>query len=181
MNQIVRLDDNHYRILLKATVAANYWDGTIEGAYTAWNTLFAPEGFQILIQNAGPKRVPWFAWGDRLAGWGQSAWAPLPLWDQVLWDQFVWDLPNQYASDNMHIILAIVGPPLDALTKALFEGGYLDLKGAGVMIDYYATQTVSGVPIFAWGVGPNEPATCPPVNLGGWGIGAWANVSQAGS
>ncbi len=46
----VRLPDN-YRILLKATVAANYWDGTIPGAYNAWNTLFAGTGFNILIQD----------------------------------------------------------------------------------------------------------------------------------
>jgi len=161
-SQLYRLDDMHYRTLLKARVAANVWDGTVPGAYRAWNTIFEPEGFQILIQNVSPKTVPWFTWGDALSGWGQSAWF-----------QFL-----EFASDNKHIILALVGPELDALTRALFTGGYLDLRPAGTAIDAYATQSVPGRPMFAWGAGPAEAGdyTCPPVNLGGWGIGAWADM-----
>jgi hypothetical protein len=49
----VALDDAHYRILLKARVVANNWDGTIPGAYTSWNTVFAGTGFSILIQDYG--------------------------------------------------------------------------------------------------------------------------------
>lgn len=50
---LVRLDDSSYRTLLYAVVAANQWDGTIPGAYTAWNTVFAPLGYRILIQDYG--------------------------------------------------------------------------------------------------------------------------------
>jgi hypothetical protein len=171
--QVVRLDDVHYRILLKARVAANVWDGTIPGAYRAWEIAFAPEGFQILIQNVEPKRVPWFTWGDASAGWGEAAW---------------YNGIQAIVSDNMHIILALVGPPLDALTKALFTGGYLGMKAAGVKVDFYAVQTIPGKPMFAWGVGPTPPNqtgptdyTCPPVNLGGWGVGAWADMTVTGS
>jgi hypothetical protein len=167
--QIVRLDDAHYRTLLRAAVAANNWDGTIPGAYAAWETAFGSSGFQILIQNVGSKTVPWFSWGQPTAGWGHAAWYT--------------GVPAA-ASDNMHIILALVGPPIDALTKALFTGGYLDLKGAGVMVDAYAVQPLPGVPLFAWGCGPRSPTpppTCPPVNLAGWGMGAWADMTIKGA
>lgn len=50
---LIALPDDIYRLVLKAKIAANQWDGTVPGAYTAWNTLFAPEGFQILIQDNG--------------------------------------------------------------------------------------------------------------------------------
>jgi len=167
-SQFVRLDDEHYRILLKARVAANIWDGTVPGAYRAWQTLFGPDGFQVLIQDVVPKRIPWFALDDALAGLDQGAWYT--------------GLP-EVTADNMHIILAIVGPPMDALTRALFAGGYLDLKPAGVMIDAYATQSVPGIPMFALDVGPGTGGsyTCPPVNLGGLDIGAWADMSITGS
>jgi len=43
------LDDDDYRILLRAVIAANNWNGTVPGAYTAWNILFAGTGVNILI------------------------------------------------------------------------------------------------------------------------------------
>jgi uncharacterized protein DUF2612 len=49
----VALPDSSYRTLLKATVAANYWDGTVPGAYKAWDTLFAMTPYYILIQDYG--------------------------------------------------------------------------------------------------------------------------------
>lgn len=48
---LVTLNDDDYRVLLKATAAANNWDGTIPGAYSVWNTLFAGTGIGILIQD----------------------------------------------------------------------------------------------------------------------------------
>lgn len=49
--QLVSLNDSDYRTLLYATAAANNWDGTIPGAYSVWNTLFAGTGIGILIQD----------------------------------------------------------------------------------------------------------------------------------
>jgi len=43
------LDDDTYRILLKATIANNQWDGTINSLYPIWNNLFS--GGQIVIQD----------------------------------------------------------------------------------------------------------------------------------
>src|SRR5215469_561802 len=50
---IVALDDEHYRILLRAVIAANHWDGTIPGAYATYEKLFAGTGFTIGIQDFG--------------------------------------------------------------------------------------------------------------------------------
>ena len=50
---VISLPDDAYRALLRAKIAANSWDGTINGAYAAWNILFAGTGFGILIQDEG--------------------------------------------------------------------------------------------------------------------------------
>lgn len=49
---IVRLPDDAYRVLLRARIAANNWDGTIPGAYAAWDDLFGG-ALQLLIQDFG--------------------------------------------------------------------------------------------------------------------------------
>lgn len=50
---LVSLPDDSYRVLLKAVVAANNWDGTIPGAYAAYNLLTDALGGQILIFDNG--------------------------------------------------------------------------------------------------------------------------------
>jgi len=50
---LVSLPDDAYRTLLRATVAANQWDGSIPQAYLIWDTLFAGTGTTILIQDNG--------------------------------------------------------------------------------------------------------------------------------
>lgn len=47
---LVDLPDDSYRLLLKAKVAANNWDGTIEGAYDVWQAAFGT-GTYLLIQD----------------------------------------------------------------------------------------------------------------------------------
>lgn len=43
------LDDTTYRLLIKATIANNQWDGKIGSLYPIWSQLFA--GGQIIIQD----------------------------------------------------------------------------------------------------------------------------------
>ena len=50
---LLSLPDGPYRTLLRARIASNHWDGTIPGAYAAWNALFAGTGFGILIGDGG--------------------------------------------------------------------------------------------------------------------------------
>lgn len=46
---IVSLPDDAYRNLIRAKIAANSWNGTIEGAYAAWAQVFPT--YTILIQD----------------------------------------------------------------------------------------------------------------------------------
>lgn len=43
------LPDDAYRVLIKAKIAANRWDGTTDGAYAIWDSVFASTS--ILIQD----------------------------------------------------------------------------------------------------------------------------------
>lgn len=45
------LDDATYRILLKAKIAHNHWDGRINSLYPIWRNLF-PGGGSIIVQDA---------------------------------------------------------------------------------------------------------------------------------
>ncbi len=47
---LTSLPDEQYRILIKAKIAANKWDGTTPGAYLAWKEAFG-EASQIVIQD----------------------------------------------------------------------------------------------------------------------------------
>lgn len=47
--QVTSLPDDSYRVLLRAKIAANQWDGTTTGAYAIWNAVF-PD-LTILIQD----------------------------------------------------------------------------------------------------------------------------------
>lgn len=118
-NQLDALPDDAYRTLIRAKILANNWDGTVPGAYTIWNTLFAGTGYSVLIQD------------------------------------------NQ----DMSMEYALLGPIPDAVTLALFEGGYLSVKPAGVRINNYWTPSEPNTPYFAWGVQN--------ASLAGWGTGAW--------
>lgn len=48
---ITILQDDDYRVLLKAIVAFNNWDGTVPGMYNIWFTVFGPNNFDVLIQD----------------------------------------------------------------------------------------------------------------------------------
>jgi hypothetical protein len=47
------LPDEPYRVLLRAAIAANHWDGSIPQAYAIWNTLFWNYGLGVIIQDNG--------------------------------------------------------------------------------------------------------------------------------
>jgi hypothetical protein len=46
---LTTLPDDSYRLLLKAKIAANYWDGTIPGAYAIWENIFT--GSYLIIED----------------------------------------------------------------------------------------------------------------------------------
>lgn len=48
---LVDLPDDAYRLLLKAKVAANNWDGTIPQAYDIWTTAFGTDTYLLIQDN----------------------------------------------------------------------------------------------------------------------------------
>lgn len=121
---LINLPDEAYRLLLRAKLLNDKWNGTIPAAYAIWDALFAGTGFGILIQDYG----------------------------------------------NMHMLFALTGPTPDAVTLALFLGGYLNVRPAGVKVDAYVTPTVPDTPYFGFGV---ENAA-----ISGFGVGAWGNSNH---
>lgn len=71
--------------------------------------------------------------------------------------------------ENMHMVYALTGPIPDAVTLALFRGGYLNLKPAGVKIDAYVTPTVPDVPYFGFDAETSA--------ISGFDVGAFGNFS----
>lgn len=125
VTQLVTLPDDAYRTLLRARIANNTWDGTIPGAYAAWDLLFAGTGVDVLIQDY----------------------------------------------QNMHMAFALTGTPPDAVTLALFTGGYLNLRPAGVRIDGYITPSIVGGPYFGFDIENGE--------ISGFDVGAFGLITPA--
>lgn len=48
---LTRLDDDVYRVLLRAKIAANHWDGTLAGASTALNYVFNDPNTHVFIED----------------------------------------------------------------------------------------------------------------------------------
>lgn len=50
---LVTLPDDFYRLLIKMKVLNNYWDGSIETAYSLSSVLFSPLGYEFFIEDNG--------------------------------------------------------------------------------------------------------------------------------
>ena len=86
-------------------------------------------------------------------------------WDALFAAQGITIFIQNTPPASMHIIYGLLGPTPDAVTLALFTGGYLSLKPAGVLIDSYEVNTL---PYFAL-----DSNTAP---LGGLDVGAFATI-----
>lgn len=51
LSGLTRLDDEPYRLLLRAKVAANHWDGTLAGAAAAFAYVFSDANTHVFIQD----------------------------------------------------------------------------------------------------------------------------------
>lgn len=147
---LTSLPDDSYRRLLYARIVANRWDGTVEGAYEVWNTIFAggdvgeiativTEEGDIIIVETGVALVT-----------GSE------------------DAPILLIQDNadMSITFALIGDISDATLKQLYITGLLTPKPTGVRIAGYLTQSDPDAPYFGFDV-QND-------NIAGWDTGAWA-------
>src|SRR5215471_16222264 len=140
------LPDESYRILLRAVILANHWDGTIPGAYDAYNEIFG--NIATFEQPYPPNPSLWDKDGG---GTPQSVWDT----DTSLWDVTpVTPSENQpriliqdYGNKTMALAYAGVKPP-DQIITGLFNNGELDLKPVGIRV-YHVLPTVypaAGVP-----------------------------------
>jgi hypothetical protein len=78
----VALADPPYRQLLYAVIEANHWDGTIPGAYKAYDKLFEGTGYSVLVQD----------WGDGTMGLALIGPRPPDIITAALFDQGELDL-----------------------------------------------------------------------------------------
>ncbi len=96
-------------------------------------------------------------------GWDGTIPGAYDIWSIIFAESGSGLLIQDYG--DMHMAVALTGPVPDAVTLALFTGGYFDLRPAGVRIDDYYVPAVPDVPYFGYGV---ENAS-----ISGWGVGYW--------
>lgn len=115
--EITSLPDDVYRIFIKAKIAANRWDGSLEEMYSIWDTVFTD--ITIFVQD------------------------------------------NQ----DMSYGIGFVGRPVDSLTLALIQQGYLPLKPEGIRINVIYSP-IDDNRLFAWDIDTTI--------MGGWDDASWA-------
>lgn len=116
-SEVTILPDDVYRTFVKAKIAANTWDGTLEGLYQVWDSVFTD--ITIFIKD------------------------------------------NQ----NMSYDIGFFGRPVDSLTLALIQQGYLPLKPEGVRVNIIYSP-IDDNKLFAFDVETSV--------LAGWDDGSWA-------
>ena len=60
------MDDDHYKVLIKAKIIKNQWDGTIEGLYDMWSILFPDNPVFIIDGQNMTAQVAIFGLSDTL-------------------------------------------------------------------------------------------------------------------
>lgn len=118
---ITTLDDESFRVLIRAKIAANTWDGTMGSLPSILAIVFPLIATQTIV--------------------------------------FVVD------HQDMSMTVAVAGVVPSAVVLALLGGGYIPIKPEAVRVSYIVTS-VSGSPLFAWGVDNGR-------SLAGWSRGAW--------
>lgn len=158
---IVVLDDSSFRLLLEAKAIANSWDGTVQNAYDAWETLFGAE--------TGYATAPAVGGGYNLITAvvaGTNSFVTAPIFGNIS-DIAIQDM------GNMQMMFVLTGQTPSALILALFESGDLALYPAGVTV-YLAVPSVypgavsGGTPLF--GLDAEN------ITVSGLDVGAWVSV-----
>jgi hypothetical protein len=124
---IVSLDDDTYRLLLKAKIGANHWDGTLNGSAEILTGIFSTVTTSEL-------------YGAGLYGAGLYG-APVVL-------TYVFIQDNQ----DMSITIGVSGQIPSALFLALLSGGYIPIKPEGVQVNGYLVTSVPNTSLFGFDV-----------------------------
>lgn len=150
---IVSLDDDHFRLMLRARIASNHWDGTFEDAARILQYIILDPGdidpylrstdFEILYTESG---------------------LPILIETPALLEclLFIQD------GFDMTATIALAGKLPTALTIALLLAGYIDLRSVGVRLDYMVTS-VDLTPLFGF---DTENKYISGFDDGAWGVNA---------
>lgn len=142
--------------------------------------------FSLDIAGQGFDEGTWFGPGDSVDGLVvlPDAYYRTLLYARVAANQWNGTIPGAYAVwdtlfegtgigiliqdlGDMSIIYALTGPVPDAVTLALFTGGYLDIVPAGVGVAAYFTPSVASTPYFGFDV---ENSSISGFDVGAWGV-----------
>jgi hypothetical protein len=102
------LDDTTYRLLLRATIYRNHWDGLTVGLWTGWNALFPNSrllisdhqdmSVDLLVGLTASTLVEDLIMNDLIIPRPQGVKYNLTIqqggWNTMLWDQGQWGTPN---------------------------------------------------------------------------------------
>lgn len=128
------LADDAFRLLIRARIANNHWDGSLQGAYTLSAGVFSSLGYQLFIQDNSDMTIslgllPLLNFAQVQDGSASNLIAP---------------------TNNVVINYNPVGAP-GPIVQALMQGGYLDLRPATVKISSYIWPQQAGS-IFAFDI-----------------------------
>lgn len=149
------LDDDVYRKLLRAKIASNKWDGTVEGAQAALDIFFDdPETHVFVVdESVDLQSVAYFGFSQGVAGgFGHGIWKGSSD-------------PDAYPDRaNMAMTIGVSGkiPPLVFLF--LLAQDLIAIKPEAVSVKY-AVSSVNRTPLFGFGVQNDF--------ISGFGSGSW--------
>jgi Protein of unknown function (DUF2612) len=159
---IAALEDETFRLLIKAKISANAWDGTIGSAQAILEAFFIdwPNTFVFVEDNGdAPQQTNFFTWGDP---------SPLRGWGEGVWHDKGAELESLLATD-MQMTIGVSGIIPSIVLLSILAQNLIPLKPVGVRLVVRVTS-VNAAPVFGWGVNNQY--------VGGWGSGAWG-VSPA--
>lgn len=157
-NYIQSLDDDTYRRLLYAKVAANYGAGDIPSGQAALNKYFIdPETFVFLVDVAGAVTavVP-FSWDIANNGWGEAYWR-VP-------GSFLNETQPTQQSIGMRWQLGVSGKIPTVVDLEILQQQLIPIAPAGVYLDMKVV-TVNDTALFGWDLESEY--------VSGWGVGSW--------
>ena len=155
---ISRLDDETYRKLIRATIIANTWDGSIDGAQAALDAFFDDPETHVFVNDEATSSVPiaFFGFGRGSAGgFGRGVWKRPGDPDA---------LPGV---SDMSMTIGVSGKIPNLLYLFLLVQDLISVKPGGVKVRYMITS-VNRTPLFGFGV-QNE-------YVSGFGSGSWGTT-----
>lgn len=140
------------------TAGVGFDEGTWKGPFDPDTALFSlpDDSYRLLLRATALNN-----------SWDGTIPAAYAIWD-VLFEGTGFELLIQDYG-NMHMLFALLGPAPDAVTLALFTGGYLNDRPSGVRIDGYMTGSVPDTPYFGFDV-QND-------SIAGFDTGAWGTLT----